>query len=503
MDYSIPAPVGGWNAVDAYENMPQTDAISLQNMIPQETCVEDRKGCETIISSFLSIETIASYYSETDNQLLVAGRDDATNDRIWLIDIDAGTKSDKLGADATVNNWQTLNMNNLLIWVNGQDDPLTWDGTTLATYALTGTGFTKANMDGVINYKGRAYYWDEGKNSFWYCAAGAHAGTVTEFAIDFVTQEGGGITEICTWTRDSGAGMDDLFVVLLNTGETLIYSGDDPGASNWTNIGRFKLGAPITIRGSTNLASDRIIITQDGYINLSTALQQARLSKNNNVGEKIINAVKRNIKDYQDNFGWEIGFFPSQSLLIVNVPISATKSRQHVMNTNTGGWCLFDGWDALTFKEHDNQVYFGTSDGKLKRAFTGYNDDGDPIQGKCIPAFNNLGSPTHRKLLTLCTVVTNHSYPDYISVDSYAEFNLSGSSTLRLPPENTSANWDEPDWDEVYWDEDNNEDNIGIKAFQIPTFIYGYSIGIKVRHQSATQSIKYYSFKLKFKGGKS
>lgn len=41
---AIPAPVGGWNARDALDKMPETDAVKLVNWIPRGSYVQSRGG---------------------------------------------------------------------------------------------------------------------------------------------------------------------------------------------------------------------------------------------------------------------------------------------------------------------------------------------------------------------------------------------------------------------------------------------------------------------------
>ncbi len=496
-DYSIPAPIGGWNSRDSLDNMNPVDAVRLDNLIPQETSVDSRLGFTELTTGLSSsVETLATYFGDANGQELIACHDG----KISAINTSTGTATVK-DTHSTNNRFKTLNINDKLVMVNGARVPCTYDGTNIASLTITGKS-SPEDFNGVMSFKGRAYYWEQDTNSFWHCAAGAHTGAVTEFPVDYVSQMGGGITEIVTWTRDSGSGMDDLFVILMNTGETLVYQGSDPGDASWSLIGRYVLGQPLTIRGSTNLASDRIIITRDGYINLSTALQQARLTEKNNVGEKIINSVKRSVNLYSDLFGWQVVFLPSQSLLMVNVPVSATTFRQHVMNTNTGAWCRFLGMNAVCWVEHANQPYFGTTDGKIMKAFDGYSDNGSTIRGKCIPAFTSLGAPAREKTVTVCTVTSNHNYPSYISVDAHKDFNIEISPTLKVPPENDGALWGATQWGLLYWGENNTTEFKGVKSYKIPIAQSGYSLTVKVRHQTKAQQIKYYSFKLKFKGGK-
>lgn len=510
MDFSIPAPIGGWNSRDALDLMPPTDAISLINLIPRETSVETRKGTDEIIGTGYDVfETLLTYNGSGGNQLLAIGEATASgSSNLYLIDPVAKTATSKGAMQATVltgqNRWQYININDKLVMVSdGVITPFQYDGTTLASIGTFSgaSGAIQKSFTGVVGFKGRAYYWAEGANSFWHAAAGAYTGALTEFAIDFVTQRGGGIKEIVTWTRDSGDGMDDWFVVLMNTGETLVYNGTDP-ASDFTLQGVFQLGEPLSIRGSCKLASDRIVITRDGYINLSNSLQTARLQEAGHVGSKIVNRVKELIDLYSDNYGWEIKFFPSQSLLMVNVPIDiVTPSptyEQHVMNTNTGKWCSFTGWNAVTFTEYENEVYYCTSEGAIYKAFTGVSDNDAFIYNECVPAFNSFQMPTSKKQLTVCTVISDFYAPKYIAVDGHSEFNINASLPLNYPNESNGELWNVPDWDEPFWD-DGVTGAGKITSHVFPVSAFGYSVTVKIRHATKKQTVKYYSFKLKFK----
>ncbi|MFK8013122.1 MAG: hypothetical protein AB8B80_13865 [Marinicellaceae bacterium] len=495
MEHSIPIPILGWNARDSYDQMDPRFAVRLSNAIPDDTTLTTRKGYTELTTGLGdSVETLATYVGESGTDALLAFADG----KIYDINTSTGTATNK----KTHNNndrFKTLNINNLLVMVNGENTPATYDGTTVADLTITGHS-TPASLNGVMSFKSRAYYWTENESSFWYAGAGAHTGALTEFGVDYVASKGGGITEIFTWTRDGGDGMDDLFVIMMNTGEVLVYQGSDP-ASDFSLIGKYTLGQPLSINGSCNLGSDRVIITRDGYVNLSTSLSQARLN-DNNVGKNIINAVKSKIKQHASNYGWSIQYLPSESLLLVNVPLSSTKVQQHVMNTNTGAWCRFDNINSISWIEHSNQAYFGTNDGKIMKAFNSYADDGSPIQVKIVPAFNPMGDRTREKTLTMCTILTNHSYPKFISIDAHKDFNISSSGSLPLPPESAGALWDVADWDTVEWGEENDIELEGVNAHKYPLIQYGYYLTIKIRHQSKLQRVKYYSIKLKSKGGK-
>ena len=372
----LSVPNGGWNASQALDMMAPNDAVRMINLIPRKTHIEPRKGTQELTTSALPdiVETLAKHRAGDGTQTLLAG----ANDNIYTVNTTTGATA-SVGSGFKDNRWQTVNFNDLLLFVNGADAPQQYDGTTLGTYTATITGPTATDLTGVVVFKGRCIYWENNKASFWYAGAGSYGGACTEFPLDLVTKKGGYVVECCTWSRDSGEGLDDLFVVLMSTGETLVYQGSDPGSAfDWQLIGSFELGEPLGVRGSIKYASDRIVLTRDGFVNLSTALQVGRVTDEGNISSKIVDAAKKAAERWGDNYGWEITYFDRESLLIVNIPryVSTSTptnsySEQYCMNTNTGAWTRFTGWDAITFQEVNGKLYMGCYDGHVREVFTG------------------------------------------------------------------------------------------------------------------------------------
>ncbi len=502
----IAPPVGGWNASQPLDLMQPTDAARLINLIPRETSLDFRKGSEKLTTSALAteVETLATHRAEDGTQTLVACADG----KIYTVDTTTGAATQK-SASKTNNKWQTVNFNNLLLMVNGADAPQQFNGTTVANYTAAITGATPADLVGVVVFKGRCIYWENNAAKFWYAEAGSYGGLLQAFGLNLTTQKGGYVVECCTWTRDSGDGVDDLFVVIMSTGETLVYSGSDP-KTDFALIGRFNLGAPISIRGSTNLASDRIIITEDGFVNLSTALQVGRASEKGNVSSKIINAAKRATNAWSGNYGWEVLYHDRESLLIVNVPrqIGATAANnvyeQYCMNTNTGAWTRFRGWDAITFTEVDGDLYMGGADGHIRKCFTGPSDDNNPINYLWMPAFNDCGARSNNKQLTFVTLQTNFVSKSNIAMAGLSDFELRAFGQAQIPATTpgTGTFWDEENWDSAYFS-DEEIDSKDIYTYDMSVSTYGYSLGFKFKAQSNDQTAKIYSARLKYKMGRS
>lgn len=171
-------------------------------------------------------------------------------------------------------------------------------------------------------------------------------------------------------TTDAGDGLDDYAAFIFSTGEVLLYQGDDPGsATAWSLVGRFQIGEPLGIRAHAKVGGTEIIITRDGYVDLTAAMRDGRYSEESAFSAKIIRASKAAAQEYGlIDRSWEAALYPAGNLFVVNVPTSLTTSTQHVRETSSGGWCDFTGWDAICWGVHNNRLFYGTTDGRVIRA---------------------------------------------------------------------------------------------------------------------------------------
>ena len=142
-------------------------------------------------------------------------------------------------------------------------------------------------MWSVSSFKGRVFYWAENKQSFWYATAGAYRGRYGRVRpVSTQITRGGYLVQMVTWTLDSGSGIDDLAVFIFSTGETLVYQGSDPGDVNdWSLIGRFQIGDR-SARAHMQDCRREIILTRDGYIDLSVALKDGATLKNRPIRQR-------------------------------------------------------------------------------------------------------------------------------------------------------------------------------------------------------------------------
>jgi hypothetical protein len=147
---AIPAPVGGWNASNALDKMPATDAVSMVNMIPRTGFVQSRRGYVQHCTGLGGpVETLSSWRGAAGDALIAGA-----NGNLW--NVSTSTPS-SLGSGFANNRWQVFNHSGLLILCNGASTPQVFNGTSIT--ALSATGPTLTTLWAGNGFKGRAFYW--------------------------------------------------------------------------------------------------------------------------------------------------------------------------------------------------------------------------------------------------------------------------------------------------------------------------------------------------------
>lgn len=435
------APIGGWNARDALDDMEPEDAILLDNWFPGFGKVTLRKGYSSFATGVGSgaVETLATIQVNAVNKFLAAS---STN----VYDISSGGTASSLAGSFTSGRWQWAVMDSKIGLVNGADAPQTYDGTTFTSMTVSGT--TVAELIGVNVFKSRSYFWKAASSSFWYSAVDALGGVLTEFPLGNLGAIGGNLQQMVTWTVDGGSGVDDLAVFIMTTGDVIVYQGSDPGdAADWALVGVYKIGAPIGIRGAHKIAGDVVVATVDGYVQLSSALNLGRTAPRDTISNKIVNAALEQTKATGSSFGWQMFHYPAGRRLLVNYPTGgAGQFAQHVVNLETGAWCRFRGMDASGWGLFNDTSYFGGGGGIVYTADTGTSDDGGNIETDGRQAFTYLRNRGSRKNLALVRFLgeASGSLPINLTVDVDFRLGTEAGQVVTLGSGTSGTPWGSP-----------------------------------------------------------
>lgn len=401
-EYSMEPPTGGLNTRESLDNIPERDAVVLENWTPDLGSLRVRGGRrEHTDSNDISghtgshVESLMVYESGSAKQLLAADGGAIYNATSIGAPVDPALKT-----GCSTNRFDSTNFEGKLIVVGNGVAVQTYDGSSMTDLTISGSGFSATGCVGCHTHKNRMYYWLQNSQDVWYSDLYTPGATVNKFPLSYVTRKGGRLVRMATWTQDGGAGPDDLAVFIMSSGEVLIYRGSSPEAyADWALTGIYDIGVPISDRSVVKFGSDLIVSTELDYVFFSEILKgvEARQKRTKITGE-----VRQSVKDYGTNFGWQTCIFNSGKLGIFNVPITTNATaKQHVVNLVTGAWTVWKGHNANCWTEFNGKLYFGGASGKIYEAEYQYDDEGSPIQSLVQTSWNKLKYPSNKRFIGL------------------------------------------------------------------------------------------------------
>jgi hypothetical protein len=218
-------------------------------------------------------------------------------------------------------------------------------------------------------------------------------------------------------------------------------------------VGLWQMGQTFSRRCFFKWGGDLLLLTQDGLLPLTSALQSTRLDPRVNLTDKIYYAVSLACTAYFDNFGWQINFLAEANMLILNIPTD-DGTEQYVMNTINKSWARFTGISANCFEvAGDENMYFG-GNGYVGQFFTGFSDNNTNITGTCQQAYNYFQSPGQLKRFTLVRPIfqTDNGLPTVLCGISTDFETIPLTNQLAFNPSISQTGlWDSGIWDQSNW----------------------------------------------------
>ena len=495
---SLPAPTGGWNTRDPLDGMAPEDAVQLDNWFPETGTVRMRGGSAEFADTTETdpVQTLFSYNGGGTSEMLAAAGGS-------IYDVTSGTVGAALATGYNSDVWSWTNHAGgggtrlLAANASGLDDCWAYDGATITPLVLV--GIAEAAVSQVMLYASRVFFVEGGTLSVWYTTAGAFQGAVTEFDFGPFCRKGGEIAAIGSWTRDSGDGSaDDLFVVVTSEGEVLLYSGNDP-ANNWVLQGVFAVGKPVSgFRCLLKTGPDMVLICDDGVQPLSEYLLLGTTrASSTKLGAKISTAAQEAVSQYGTLAGWQGALYADQSMMLINVPQSATVFWQFVANTTTGAWCRFKGMNAYCWGTLGRDLYFGGADGTVYQALTGVGDSGSDVVAEYVGSYQYVGGRGANKRFVMCRPVlqTNGrlTYSLGVNVD-YADTSVLPTVNSNTP---IGALWGSGIWGTSLW----KSSTMTLQRNWAGVSGIGYSVAVHMLVSTQTISVRMNSFDLMFEPG--
>ena len=458
---SVPGSVKGWDQLLSLADMPPDHAVVMNNFIPRPGYLEVRRGSKSFASgigtSTTSVNTVMAYNTpNTANSKLFASGGSA------IYDITSGATATAVVTGLSNTKFQYTNFSNVgtnyLIAANGIDAAQIYNGSTWSNLSIS--GITASNIVQPYAWKGRLWFVQTNSMVAAYFPVGNISGTAATFDLGPFMTKGGYLNAIASWTIDTNQTVDEYLAFISSRGQVLVYQGTDPStAPTFALVGLYNLGAPIGRRCFLRISGNLWIVCVDGVIPLTEMLTQAM---DRNAAARvapttmIMNAVLGSAQNYSGNFGWQFISYPKGQLAILNIPqVTNQTSVQYVMNTLTGAWCQFVGLNANCWETLNDNIYFGSNDGRVYQWDVGsgdyINDENLPITATVQTAFNYFNTRGHLKRWTMVRpiITTDNSITPGVglNIDFGSGAPISIPSTVTL----NSALWDVAIWDQAKW----------------------------------------------------
>lgn len=490
---TIPAPKRGWNARDPLSAMKPDHAVVLENLIPGTGGVDLRNGYARHASGIDGrVNTLMQYSGPGGGNKLFAASGaaiyEATNEAtVGAADVTG------LGNDFFVHTMFGNAGGNHLIACNGVDPVRSYDGNDWTEAAITGV--TSSDLNYVTAHAERLWFIEKQSQNVWYLGVDAIAGAATKFPLGSMLNLGGSLVAMASWTRDGGAGSDDVAVFITSKGEVVLYSGTNPdSASSWQRVGVFKIAPPVGRRCVVKAGADLGIITSQGAVPLSSVLpistaEEGRTAVTNTI-EGAFNSAYLAAGAVP---GWEIIEYPRKQLMIVNVPMSdGSHFEQFVMNVATGAWCKFTNLNAASWALMGDRLYFGTTDGRVMALTDDYLDDGVPIQAEALPAFYNYGS-ANQKFFTQARGLFTAAQGADPPIEMKLDYDQSPASVSQSAIPSGGSPWGSP------WHSSWGPSIVSVARFQS---VVGYGVVAAPRIKIASQTpLKWHETSIMFEVG--
>jgi hypothetical protein len=329
------------------------------------------------------------------------------------------------------------------------------DATVVGTYTVLGiTGVNSNTFVNINMCQDRLFFVQKDTMTFWYLPVESIGGAALDFPLGSIARSGGYLQAMGTWTLDAGYGVDDLSAFVTSMGEVIVYKGTNPSDPNaWSLVGVWQMGQTFARRCFYKFGGDLLLLTQDGLVPMSAALQSSRLDPRINLTDKIFYAVSQAATQYYALFGWQINFFASENMLILNIP-NGTNYDQYVMHTITKSWAKFTGINALCWEvSGDNKIYFGST-GFVGDFYTQSSDAGANIVATAQQAYSYFDSRGQNKRFTLVRPIlqTDNGLPTVLCGISTDFDTVPLTTQIAFNPNivNTGI-WDVSEWDEANW----------------------------------------------------
>jgi hypothetical protein len=359
---------------------------------------------------------------------------------------------------------------NFLTVVNDAGDyPMRFDGaawTMLNASQITASTTTYPsnnvsdgrNLVHVCKYRNRLFFIELNSMNAWYLPINAVQGALEMIPLSGAASKGGKLMYCAVWSVNAGDGADDKLVFGTDLGEILVFTGSNPSdAANWKQEGRYEMSPPMGKNATLNIGGELLVACVDGILPTSGAITKDKAELEMAAITRTIKPMWRSEVLAKRAWAWTMCKWDAYGAIFVTWPGGAAGERRcAVVNSATGAWCRFTGWDATCFFTLGDDMFFGTQTGTVMQADRTGKDNGLPYTCTIVGGWEVFQSPSQ-------TITWKQARATFVATVADVNFSpqLSGATdyvvTLPTPPSaavdpGVTDAWDSGLWDVAKWD---------------------------------------------------
>ena len=326
------------------------------------------------------------------------------------------------------------------------------NGASSSRSSLVITGVDTDDLSFVWPHKRRLWFVEKNKLSAWYLPVNSIAGAATEFPLDSVFRLGGSLLFGGTWSQDSGDGLDDLAIFVTTEGEIAVYQGTDPStAADWSLVGVYVIGRPLNKNAWFRGGGDFVILTEDGIVPVSEALQKDRAAlQASAITAPIEDLWKTAIANRQNSFNFSVSLWSTQTTIFIGTPDIGGGTRVLVANTRSGAWATISGWDIQCSVISDDKLFFGTTSGLVIQGDVQGADLGQPYSARYVPKFQEFGT-ADEKVACHARILARAAEASAPRVVAFANYTIGSYPPEFDAPAPAGAVWGTSVWGTFIW----------------------------------------------------
>ena len=201
--------------------------------------------------------------------------------------------------------------------------------------------------------------------------------------------------------------------------------------------------------------------------------------------------------------GWQLIYHPTYTqgrLLLLNIPNSTVDFDQFAMNADTLSWARFLDLNARCWGRYSDNLYFGTTDGKIMKADDGNSDNTADIAGDAETAYQYFDARGILKRCSALRPVFQSTGSINVSIAPQFDFQRRGIPSTELNLLEAGDTWENitTDWED--WETDWEYALSSVVAKWIASTGVGYAVGARLR-VSTDDDIEWHSLTYQLEPG--